>query len=67
MVLIGLVLGGGASSAVSQAQYNDLREEMNEKLDGMNDAVVPILVEMGKLQAMVAGLKDDIQELKEKR
>ena len=74
MVLLGLIFGGFAAGAVGHVQYNQLRAETSMRFDKMQTEfnerglnIQAVLVEIGRLQEQVKGLREDVRYIKEKR
>lgn len=63
MVLIGLLFGGGAAGAVGSYKY----EQLNQEMRTLNNAMTPVLVELGKIQVAITAMQEDIDELKGRR
>lgn len=60
MVLLGLIFGGGVAGAVGSYKY----QQLNQELKTLNNALTPVLVELGKIQVTLKAMQEDIQELK---
>jgi len=66
LVLLGLIVGGGAAGAVGQLQYSRLQAEVRAEDDAQEKMLTAILVQVGRLDSRVDSLTVEVSRLRDR-